>query len=86
MVFRIYLQHRITTSAGEQIKRDYLKFNWHFVNNMKNNMKWGNCSGNSLFIAMEGDLVSLNFYNKKNYSEANKVIIFYNFYFNYLQG
>ena len=53
---------------------------------MKNNMKWGNCSGNSLFIAMEGDLVSLNFYNKKNYSEANKVIIFYNFYFNYLQG
>ena len=53
-VKRVYLQQALNDTVGPQIVRDFVQFNWAFVNEQKAANKWGELTSNLMLIGQEG--------------------------------
>ena len=52
--FRIYLQQGLNDTVGPLVVRDFVRFNWSFVNQQKAENNWGELTSNLLLIGQEG--------------------------------
>jgi len=63
---KVYFQHRLTDSIGQQIKSDYLKFNWDWLKHIQQILEWGKLTGNLLLIGMQGNVTPIHFDEQEN--------------------
>ncbi|KAJ3660275.1 hypothetical protein Zmor_004730 [Zophobas morio] len=64
---RIYLQQSLTTSVGNNIVEDFVKFDWDYVNGKQAKHNWGPLTSNLLFIAMEGNQTPCHYDEQENF-------------------
>jgi hypothetical protein len=54
VICRMYLQQALNDTVGPQIVRDFVNFNWAWVNEQQKANKWGPLTSNLLLISEEG--------------------------------
>ena len=54
--FRVYLQQGLNDKVGPLIVRDFLQFNWSYVNERQKENNWGELTSNLLLVGQEGVL------------------------------
>jgi hypoxia-inducible factor 1-alpha inhibitor (HIF hydroxylase) len=54
VLHRMYLQQALNDTVGPQIVRDFVNFNWKWVNAQQKDNKWGLLTSNLLLISEEG--------------------------------
>jgi hypoxia-inducible factor 1-alpha inhibitor (HIF hydroxylase) len=65
--FRLYLQQSLTTTVGNNLVEDFVKFNWDYVNGKQSKHNWGPLTSNLLFIAMEGNTTPCHYDEQENF-------------------
>ena len=63
----VYYQDALTDAAGEQIKHDFVHFNWQWLNERKKRYNWGQLTSNLLLIGQAGNITPCHFDEQHNF-------------------
>jgi hypoxia-inducible factor 1-alpha inhibitor (HIF hydroxylase) len=63
----IYYQDALTDSVGSNIKRDFIHFNWSWVNERKKRYNWGQLTSNLLLISQPGNVTPCHYDEQHNF-------------------
>lgn len=66
-IHKLYLQQLLFQNIGERIIKDFISFNWDWINQQKNLNRWGPLSSNLLLIAMAGNITSVHYDEQQNF-------------------
>ena len=57
--FSMYLQQSLNDSVSEKIVKDFVGFNWKWVNGQQRLYKWGPLTSNLLLVGMDGNIANV---------------------------
>ena len=63
----VYYQDALMDTVGEQIKHDFVHFNWQWLNERKKRYNWGQLNSNLLLIGQAGNNTPCHFDEQHNF-------------------
>lgn len=64
---RLYLQQGLNSSVGPAIVKDFIQFDWSFVNGKQLKFNWGPLTSNLLLIGLEGNVTPCHYDEQENF-------------------
>ncbi|MCL4137518.1 UNVERIFIED_CONTAM: hypothetical protein GTU68_011038, partial [Idotea baltica] len=64
---RLYLQQPLNNTVGPAIVKDFLSFNWAWLDTLQRKNKWGPLTSNLLLIGMEGNVTPAHYDEQQNF-------------------
>lgn len=64
---KVYLQQLLSENVGKRIIKDFIGFNWNWINRQKVINHWGPLSSNLLLVGMEGNITSVHYDEQQNF-------------------
>ncbi|XP_030766191.1 hypoxia-inducible factor 1-alpha inhibitor-like [Sitophilus oryzae] len=64
---RLYLQQPLNNTIGDLLVRDFINFDWEYINNKQSKHNWGPLTSNLILISQEGNVTPCHYDEQQNF-------------------